>query len=662
MILSLRDRMMAFGRLAGKLARDARGNTLAIVAAAIIPLAALIGGGVDMSRAYMAQSRLQLACDAAALAGRRAMTTGSVDSTVRTEALKFFRFNFPTGESSSTTPPYGVASFTPTVADGDDSAVVVTAATTVPTTIMGIFGYSSVPISVNCNAKQDFVNTDVMLVLDNTGSMRCLPTDSATTQCSTEKTGSKMAALREAVMALYNTLAPTQTLLESHGLRLRYGIVPYSGTVNIGNVLRAVNPIYVKSDNWDYQSRKYIPDGTYNTSTPYGSWNTTTNSTGSWINDSADSYNTTKSSKCNPPANSSTYGSTTTTAGVTTVDSATGVKTTPMTQQRSVNTTEYQATYNSSNNPSCKVEQRTVTGTQTRTGTQTETPNYVTNYQQYNYDISQYVQGAVVQVPVGTNGANVSSAVWKGCIEERQSSTTTTITSSTTSIPTDALDLDLKTLPTTSDPATQWKPYWPEVSYYRSANTTSSNSGSKSQTACPAEASRLKVWSSTTLQTYVNGLTGDGGTYSDVGMAWGGRLLSDTGVFASDNPSTYSNMPVARYLILMTDGYIDTGGNYYGAWGIEQNDRRASGSTYPGDTTDTNNHMQRFSLLCSAIKNMKVEIWVIGFGASVGSGLDSTLENCATDKNKAEAVADKDKLIAKFQEIGKDIGALRLTK
>ena len=48
-------------------ARDARGNTLAIVGAALVPLAGMIGSGVDMSRAYMAKTRLQSACDAAAL-------------------------------------------------------------------------------------------------------------------------------------------------------------------------------------------------------------------------------------------------------------------------------------------------------------------------------------------------------------------------------------------------------------------------------------------------------------------------------------------------------------------------------------------------------------------------------------------------------------------
>ena len=59
------------------LRKTRRGNTLAIMAAAFFPLAGLIGGGVDMSRIYITKTRLQQACDAGALAGRKAMGAGS---------------------------------------------------------------------------------------------------------------------------------------------------------------------------------------------------------------------------------------------------------------------------------------------------------------------------------------------------------------------------------------------------------------------------------------------------------------------------------------------------------------------------------------------------------------------------------------------------------
>src|SRR6185503_20042645 len=83
------------GSFLTRLARDTRGNTLAIIGAALVPLSAMIGSGVDMSRAYMAKNRLQSACDAAALAGRRVMVADTLDTNVINEATRFFNFNFP---------------------------------------------------------------------------------------------------------------------------------------------------------------------------------------------------------------------------------------------------------------------------------------------------------------------------------------------------------------------------------------------------------------------------------------------------------------------------------------------------------------------------------------------------------------------------------------
>ena len=56
-----------------RLRRDTSGNTLAIAAAAMVPLIGIVGGAVDMSRIYIIKTRLQHACDAGALAGRKAM-------------------------------------------------------------------------------------------------------------------------------------------------------------------------------------------------------------------------------------------------------------------------------------------------------------------------------------------------------------------------------------------------------------------------------------------------------------------------------------------------------------------------------------------------------------------------------------------------------------
>ena len=631
---SLRDRMIALRRLGNRLARDVAGNTLAIVAAAIIPLAALIGGGVDMSRAYMAQSRLQLACDAGALAGRRAMTTGVVDQTVRDEAIKFFKFNFPSDASSTNPPPYGVASFTPVVADGDDSAVVVTASTTVPTTIMAIFGYNTIPLSVNCDAKQDFVNTDVMLVLDNTGSMS---QDTSGVEQNSGST-SKIAGMRTAVMALYDQLAPTQALLASHGLRLRYGIVPYSVNVNVGKLLPTT---YLKSDNWTYQSRvaDYSKPQTSNPTTEqYDNGNTKI-----------------KSSECLKYASNLAF------SGFSPNPSGSPVTNGGITITYSFNKWGTDTSIDGTENGTKKCTRNAViSGGYTFNGWK---------YKQVTYSTNDFIVGNTVNISSSNNpggysatikeynlielaaaasaGAGITTSTtttsWNGCVEEPQTSWT---------LPDpNALDLALNSVPT-SDPNSQWKPYWDDISWYPTANRPGS--------ACPKQAARLTVWDRATLQNYVNALVADGNTYSDIGVIWGGRLLSTTGVFAGDNPTTYNNMPVARYLILMTDGYINTSGTTYSGYGIEKYDHRVDGATYPNDTTDTNNHYSRFSTVCGIVRGMGVEIWVIGYGSGVT--MDSALQGCATDPTKASQAADTTALINKFKEIGKEIGALRLTK
>ena len=62
----------------GRLRRDVRGNTLAMMAIALIPISAMVGSGIDTARLYVVKVRLQQACDAGALAGRKAMDSSEI--------------------------------------------------------------------------------------------------------------------------------------------------------------------------------------------------------------------------------------------------------------------------------------------------------------------------------------------------------------------------------------------------------------------------------------------------------------------------------------------------------------------------------------------------------------------------------------------------------
>lgn len=561
-----RDRSAARGGkpqhrgLLSRLLKDTAGNTLVVVGAALVPLTAMIGSGVDLSRAYMARTRLQSACDAASLAARRVMTADTINQAVRDEATRFFNFNFPQGL-------YETAAFTPTITRPDQGRVRVQAETTIPTVIMRMFGFTSLPLAVDCEASQNFVNTDIVLVLDVTGSMD-------------ENLGGskKIVALRDAVMALYDELRPVQTELELNGMRLRYGVVPYSSTVNVGRLIRAANTGYMRSTA-PYQSRRVATAST----------------------------------------------------------------------NRTTCTNTYRGSHSGGICTYFVFEQRTL-------------------------DASNYMAGNTVNLTPITGGTSPASSAarnstaWAGCIEER--STVSSITASSGyAIPAGANDLDIDRVPNSD--ATRWIAHWPDVVHNRNSGSASRTGGNNSYDtsdgsfgtngirsrgeayhACPAEAVRLKAFTRTQMQDYVNTLQPIGGTYHDIGMIWGARLISAGGIFA-DSPTTFNGMQVAKHVIFMTDGAMAPNTDTYTAYGVENLDGRV------GLNDQKARHNQRFKMICNATKGMNVSIWVIAF---INNTPEADLTECASGPNQVSVSSNRQQLIDRFTEIGKNIGALRLTQ
>lgn len=200
-----------------RLRSDTAGNTLAIGAAAILPLTAIVGGALDMSMVYMTRARLQNACDAGVLAGRQLMQGVVFNQAVEDEAAKFFNFNFPETESGPINIAFDVVQNT-----SDRAELLGTASASVPTVLMHIFGFGSIDISASCNAKKDFGHNDIVLVLDVTGSMA---------QNASGGGGPKIDRLRSGARGLYAALANAPNTVT------RYGIVPYSHTVNVARSL-----------------------------------------------------------------------------------------------------------------------------------------------------------------------------------------------------------------------------------------------------------------------------------------------------------------------------------------------------------------------------------------------------------------------------------------
>ncbi len=532
-----------------RLARNEAGNTIAILAASLVPLAGMIGGGLDLSRAYLVKTRLAQACDAGVLAGRKMMgSSGTVSGPVTDEVRKYVNFNFPQSYQ-------GTDGFTITPTLGTQDQIVLTLGTNVPTAVMQLFGKNSIAVSTTCSARNDYSNIDIVLVLDTTGSMACKPerTDTdcsnwinyggksgrtavingkTTTYVEEEMSGSsnvsRIQGLRTALAGLQTEIGKIETEFNSapsaSRKRVRWAIVPFSQMVNAGMSKGAAGTtLYTRQATW------------FNTRGNY-----------------KNIYN------CN---------------------------------------------------------------------------GYLCSSNRYNVDHS----------------STWMSNTWDGCVEEKRTSNAITPSSGHSipnNLPATAFDLQFDDTPDSTD--SRW-------------TVADPGQTGQSQYACPKAMSELQSMTASDFNNYFAASTGflpNGGTYLDIGLLWAARLLSPTGLWSSDNPSNYNGYAVSRYVILMTDGQMDTGNVGYGAYGQEFWWRRIT-TDGSSDTSD-DNHSQRMLMTCGAIKNMNTKIFAISFGA--GSSLTSLLTGCSSGAGFGYKADNAAGLQTAFRDIGKTIGSLRLSQ
>jgi Flp pilus assembly protein TadG len=656
-----------------RLARDVRGNTLAIMAMALIPLAGLIGGGIDISRMYITKTRLQHACDAGALAGRKAMGGGiwsQNNGMPNTTALQFFDGNFNPAA-------YGGRNLTRAFTE-NTGKVSGTASVDLQMTIVKVVtkDWAYATLSVTCESEMRMPNTDVMFVLDNTGSMASVPSGD---------TQSKMASLKVAVKCFFeivahlNTDATCTAPSPSGGtgtqVQIRFGFVPYDTNVNVGKLL----PSNWFADNWTYQSRQQ--------SVLYGKWNSWHNGSGgvpvtqnagtwsSWTNTGAQLAGSSCTTSLALPADQYVPFGTTASGG--TAETATLFSAYASTTQST-----YQRWYDSSAHV-CRIQVQTRSidrlafydrATSSTSGA-VSVPAWT--YMPVSVDISGLKSGngwtssSTISLPIGDNFTS-KSVTWDGCIEERA----TVRQTSYQPIPAGAKDLDIDSVPTT-DPTTQWGPALNDVVYTR--KSTYSDSSSYSMTpittftnytgvaySCLQEARKLQAWDATSFDTYVNSMFPASNTYHDIGLLWGARLMSPTGLFASENALTPLGGQIQRHMIFMTDGDPCTGVSNYQAYGIPWFDRRQTDPTVaPTDGCTTTGTLTqqvnaRTVALCEAIKNKNITLWVITFGA-VDPTTVTRLTNCASPGRYYNASNGTD-IQATFASIANQISQLRLTR
>ena len=639
----------------GRLRHDVRANTLAIMAAMLFPLAGLVGGGIDISRLYITKTRLQHACDAGALAGRKAMGGGTwtqSNNMPNASAEQFFDANYRRGL-------YGSSGLVRTFSE-NAGKVTGSASVRLPMTLMKIFAFGPKTLTVSCSTEMRLPNTDIMFVLDTTGSMGDTPSGDTQT---------KMASLKVAVKCFYEIVARLDTDATcttgtpgggtGSEVQIRFGFVPYSTNVNVGRLLDTA----WMADTWSYQSRAprwWIRQGT----TPPNTQNVSRTGVQKLdctqakadaqpaLNSNTNAYSSGYNANQDGAANT---GATKTNTVVRTV--VTGWNNYVCYETTTVTTTTY-------------VLQENVVG-----GPNDQFIDY--HYGRIAQPTSALKNGSgwknSMSLPLGTNGA-LKTINWDGCIEERQ----TVRAASYNPIPAGAKDLDIDSPPVAGDATTQWGPALPDAVYTRNGSTgnwtlaesyTTAEYGNRSSYSCAAAAKKLQAWPDANLFSgYVNTLSPSGNTYHDIGLLWGARLMSPTGLFKTENEYTPQGGEIQRNMIFMTDGDPCTASTNYQAYGLAWFDRR---QTNPNTAPSLNQNCTsgapltdqvnaRTDALCSAIKNKNITLWVVTFG-QVASQTVTRLRACASPDRYFSA-SNAAQLQATFASIANQISQLRLTQ
>lgn len=243
---------------AGRFWKRDSGMTLPLMALSMAAVIGLIGLATDLARVQMAQSKLQGAVDSAGLAGAVLLaqqpsststtSTSATPMSAYAQQILFTNFsclshneddqgqqqgsNQNTGNATTHSGTCYLGSSWPVTSlapNANNTKVIVSATSNVPTTFFAVVGLNQIQISASSQVTESMSGLELVMVLDNTGSMN---------------NNGKMAALKIAATTLLKTIAPSGALPAN----VYVGIVPFSQTVNIGTDTVAQSWL---DSNWD---------------------------------------------------------------------------------------------------------------------------------------------------------------------------------------------------------------------------------------------------------------------------------------------------------------------------------------------------------------------------------------------------------------------------
>ncbi|MCC3305675.1 TadE/TadG family type IV pilus assembly protein [Sneathiella sp. HT1-7] len=202
-------------RFITRFSKNNQGVSAVIIAFLAIPLFGAIGLSIDLGRAYVLKSKLSTALDAAGLAVGRNIFAPT-DAEIYADAQKYFDANFPSGFMGTSTITMDSSTVT---WDSTRENISLNVRADLGTTFMNVLGQPSLAVGAVTEIKRDNRGMELVLVLDNTGSMDSYLSGST-----------RMTELKSAAKNLVDILYGNDETKD----KLWVGIVPYTMAVNVG--------------------------------------------------------------------------------------------------------------------------------------------------------------------------------------------------------------------------------------------------------------------------------------------------------------------------------------------------------------------------------------------------------------------------------------------
>jgi Flp pilus assembly protein TadG len=199
------SRVRTVGGRAATFARDRSGSSIVMFALSFAVMMFITAIAVDYGRAEVERMHMQRALDAAALAAAHQLGKEDQETKARAAAEAYFRVNSPTGSQTH---------IDSLLLDPQKGEVTMTAAGVSVTSLLNAFGINTIALGVGAKVSKGDGTIEVALVLDNSGSMG----------------GQPIIDLRTAARNLVDQVFGG---VESND-KVRVGVVPFAGSVNVG--------------------------------------------------------------------------------------------------------------------------------------------------------------------------------------------------------------------------------------------------------------------------------------------------------------------------------------------------------------------------------------------------------------------------------------------